>query len=334
MAQVYYDKDADLEVLKGKKIAVIGFGSQGHGQALNLKDSGLDVIIGLRDGSSSVEKAKKFGFEVYPLAEAAKQADFIQMLVPDEFMGDIYQKEIAPNLEAGNTLGFSHGFNIHFKYIEAPKDVNIVMVAPKGPGHMVRQVYTEGGGVPAIFAIEQDATGNARDIAFAYAKGVGATRAGILETTFKEETETDLFGEQNVLCGGTTELVTKGFETLVEAGYQPEIAYFECLHELKLIVDLMYKHGIAGMRYSISNTAEYGDLTVGPKIIDDSVKARMKEALGRIQSGEFAREFVEESKGGYQKMNKLREAGKEHQIEKVGAELRSMMPWLQGEKLV
>jgi len=334
MAKVYYDQDADLGVLKDKTIAVIGFGSQGHGQALNLKDSGFNVIIGLKEGSKSKEKAENFGFKVMSVAEATKAADFIQILVPDEFMADIYKENIEPYLSAGKTLGFSHGFNIHFKYIKPPKDVNVVMVAPKGPGHMVRQVYTEGGGVPDIFAVEQDATGNARDIVFAYAKGIGGTRAGILETTFKEETETDLFGEQNVLCGGTTALVMAGFETLVEAGYQPEIAYFECMHELKLIVDLMYKHGIAGMRYSISNTAEYGDLTVGPKIIDAGTKARMKEALGRIQSGEFAKEFVDDSKAGYTKMNGMREAGKSHQIEKVGAELRGMMSWLNEEKLV
>jgi ketol-acid reductoisomerase len=335
MAKVYYDQDADLGALQGKTIAVIGFGSQGHSQALNLKDSGLNVIIGLRDESSpSWKKAVDFGFKVFKVAEAVKQADFVQILVPDEFMGDIYKNDIKKNLKKGATLGFSHGFNIHFKYIKPSDKVNVVMVAPKGPGHMVRQVYTEGGGVPAIFAINQDATGNARAIAFAYAKGIGATRAGLLETTFKEETETDLFGEQTVLCGGTSALVKAGFETLVEAGYQPEIAYFECLHELKLIVDLMYKHGISGMRYSVSNTAEYGDLTVGPRIINDSVKARMKKALTRIQSGAFAREFIKESKAGKPNMEKMRVAGKEHQIEKVGAQLRDMMPWLKGGKLV
>ncbi len=334
MAKVYYDKDANSDALKGKTIAVIGFGSQGHSQALNMKDSGLNVIIGLRPESASVAKAKKFGFKVMSVADATKSADFIQMLVPDEFMGDIYNKEVAPYLNKGKTLGFSHGFNIHFKYIVPPKDVNVVMVAPKGPGHMVRQVYTEGGGVPAIFAIEQDATGNARDLVFAYAKGIGSTRAGLLQTTFKEETETDLFGEQNVLCGGATALIKAGFETLIEAGYQPEIAYFECCHELKLIVDLIYKHGIAGMRYSISNTAEYGDLTVGPKIIDAATKARMKEALTRIQNGSFAKEFIEESRAGKPNMEKMRASEKKHPLEIVGGQLREMMPWLKGEKLL
>lgn len=333
MAKVYYDNDANLDLLKEKTIAIIGYGSQGHAHALNLKESGINVIIGELEGSDNFKKAKAAGFEVMSAKFAAKNADHIQILLPDEFQAGIYKKEIRSGLKAGKSLGFSHGFNIHFGYIKPPADVDVIMVAPKGPGHMVRQVYTEGGGVPCIFAVHQDASGKARDLAMAYAKGIGGTRAGILETTYKEETETDLFGEQTVLCGGTTALVKAGFEILVEAGYQPEIAYFECLHELKLIVDLMYKHGIAGMRYSISNTAEYGDLTVGPKIINDSVKKRMKKALQRIQSGAFAREWVKESKAGKPNMEKLRAAEKEHQIEKVGSELRDMMPWLKSEKL-
>jgi ketol-acid reductoisomerase len=333
MAKVYYDKDADLNVLKGKTVAIIGYGSQGHAHALNLRDSGVNVVVGLRPGSASAAKAKADGLTVLTTAEAAKKGDVIMMLVPDEFAADIYKEDIEPNLVAGNTLAFAHGFNIHFGYITPPKNINIIMVAPKGPGHMVRNVYKEGAGVPAIFAVEKDASGDARAITFAYAKGIGATRAGLLETTYKEETETDLFGEQTVLCGGTTSLVKAGFETLVEAGYQPEIAYFECLHELKLIVDLMYKHGISGMRYSISNTAEYGDLTVGPKIIDPSVKKRMKEALNRIQKGEFAQEFVDECKAGKPNMEKMRKAEADHQIEKVGAELRDMMTWLKSENL-
>lgn len=333
MAKMYYDNDADLNLLKGKTIAVIGYGSQGHAHALNMKDSGLQVVVGLRANSQFVQPAKAAGFEVLSIADAAAKADLIMMLVPDEFAADIYKADIEKHMTKGKTLAFAHGFNIHFKFIVPPKDVNVIMVAPKGPGHMVRNVYKEGAGVPAIFAVFQDATGNARGVAMAYAKAIGGTRAGVLETTFKEETETDLFGEQTVLCGGTSQLVKYGFETLVEAGYQPEIAYFECLHELKLIVDLMYKHGISGMRYSISNTAEYGDLTVGPKIIDPSVKVRMKEALSRIQKGEFANEFMAESKAGKPNMEKMRAAGKDHQIEKVGAELRSMMTWLKGEKL-
>ncbi len=333
MAKMYYDNDADLNLLKGKTIAVIGYGSQGHAHALNMKDSGLKVVVGLRANSQFVKPATEAGFEVLSITEAAAKADLIMVLVPDEFAAEIYKTDIEKHMTKGKVLAFAHGFNIHFKFVVPPQDVDVIMVAPKGPGHMVRNVYKEGAGVPAIFAVFQDATGNARGIAMAYAKAIGGTRAGILETTFKEETETDLFGEQTVLCGGTSQLVKYGFETLVEAGYQPEIAYFECLHELKLIVDLMYKHGISGMRYSISNTAEYGDLVVGPKIIDPSVKVRMKEALTRIQKGEFANEFMAESKAGKPNMEKMRAAGKVHQIEKVGAELRNMMTWLKGEKL-
>ena len=334
MAKMYYDNDADLNLLKGKTIAVIGYGSQGHAHALNMKDSGLHVVIGLRSNSKFVQPATEAGFEVLSITDAAAKADLVMMLVPDEFAADIYKADIEKHMTKGKVLAFAHGFNVHFKFIVPPSDIDVIMVAPKGPGHMVRNVYKEGAGVPAIFAVSQDASGKARAIAMAYAKAIGGTRAGILETTFKEETETDLFGEQTVLCGGTSQLVKYGFETLVEAGYQPEIAYFECLHELKLIVDLMYKHGISGMRYSISNTAEYGDLAVGPKIIDPSVKVRMKEALTRIQKGEFANEFMAESKAGKPNMERMREEGKKHQIEKVGAELRGMMTWLKGEKLL
>lgn len=328
MAKVYYDKDADLNVLKGKKIAVIGYGSQGHAHALNLQDSGMDVVVGLRDDSSSKQKVLADGAKVLSPADAAKYADIIMMLVPDEFAADIYKKDIAPNLQKGNTLMFAHGFNIHFNAIVPPKDVDVIMVAPKGPGHMVRRVYQEGFGVPCIWAVYQDATDSARDITLAYAKGIGGTRAGVLETTFKEETETDLFGEQTVLCGGTSALVQAGFETLVEAGYQPEIAYFECLHELKLIVDLMYEGGLAKMRDSISNTAEYGDLVVGPRVITKEVKENMKKALGHIQSGKFAKEFIAECKAGKPNMEKMRAEARNSKLEKVGAELRKLMSWL------
>ena len=336
MIQTYYDKDADLGLLKDKTIAIIGYGSQGHAHALNLKDSGLNVIIGLKleIAEQHVKAAKEAGFEVLPTPEAVKKADLIMVLVPDEFAADIYKQDIEPNLQAGNVLAFAHGFNIHFKYIVPPKDVDVIMVAPKGPGHMVRQLYTEGEGVPALFAVYQDASGKARAIAMAYAKAIGGARAGIFETTYKEETETDLFGEQAVLCGGMSALVTAGFETLVEAGYQPAMAYFECLHEMKLLVDLMYKHGLAGMRHSISNTAEYGDFTVGPKIIDAKVKERMKEVLKRIQNGEFAEEFVNECKAGKPNMEKMRAQAREHAIEKVGEELRSKIPFLKGGKLL
>ncbi|MDD5456016.1 MAG: ketol-acid reductoisomerase [Candidatus Margulisbacteria bacterium] len=328
MAKIYYDKDADLNILKGKTIAIIGYGSQGHAHALNHRDSGLNVVVGELKGTPNYEKAVQHKMNIMTAAEAAKKADLIMMLVPDEFAADIYKKEIEPGLTAGKTLAFAHGFNIHFKTIVPSKDVNVIMVAPKGPGHMVRRVYEEGFGVPCIWAVHQDATGNAKDIALAYAKSIGGTRAGILETTYKEETETDLFGEQCVLCGGTTALVQAGFDILVAEGYQPEIAYFECLHELKLIVDLMYEGGIAKMRDSISNTAEYGDYSVGPKIINDGVKKVMKEALKRIQSGEFAKEFLDECKAGKPKMTKYREDMKNSLIEKVGKELRGMMSWI------
>jgi len=329
MAKVYTDKDADLSVFKGKTLAVLGFGSQGHAHALNLKESGCNVIIGLYEGSKSIKVAREKGFEVLASAEAVKRADVIMIALPDTKQAAAYEKDIAPNLTAGKTLLFSHGFAIHFKTIVPPKDVNVILVAPKGPGHIVRRQYTEGKGVPSLIAIYQNPGRNAKKIALAWAKGIGGTRAGVLETTFKEETETDLFGEQTVLCGGASALVQAGFEVLVEAGYSPEMAYFECLHELKLIVDLMNEAGIAGMRFSISETAKWGDVTVGPKIIDASVKKRMKAALKDIQSGKFAKDWVAEYKSGYKKYNALLAAGEKHPIEKTGAKLRALMPWMQ-----
>ena len=328
MAKTYYDKDADLAVLKDKTIAVIGYGAQGHAQAQNLRDSGLKVIVAEVEGSPNYDKAKKDGFSPLNTEEAARDGDIIQMLIPDELQAGVYKKSIEKHMQKRKTIMFSHGFNIHFKQIIPPKDVDIIMVAPKGPGTLVRKMYTDGIGVPALIAVEQNASGKAKETALAYAKGIGATRAGVIETTFKEETETDLFGEQCVLCGGSTSLVKAGFETLVEAGYQPEVAYFECLHELKLIVDLMYLKGIYGMRVAISNTAKYGDLTVGPKIINEKVKGRMKEALKRVQDGSFAKEWIEENKSGRKKFNELLNKDREHLIEKVGANLRKMMPWL------
>ncbi len=327
-AKVYYDKDAKLDVLKGKKIAIIGYGSQGHAQAQNLRDSGIDVIVADLKGTENWEKAKKDGFKPVSAAEATKTGHIIQMLVEDETMPVVYNNEVAPNLKKGDTLLFSHGFNIHFGQIVPPKDVDVIMVAPKGPGHLVRRVYTEGAGVPALIAIYQDASGKAKATALAYARGIGATKVGVLETTFEEETETDLFGEQAVLCGGCTALVQAGFETLVEAGYQPEIAYFECLHELKLIVDLMYEGGMSYMRYSISNTAEYGDYTRGPRVIDDCVKEEMQSILAEIQAGEFAREWILENKAGRPAFNAARRHGTETLLEEVGGELRKMMPWI------
>ncbi|MBI1177068.1 ketol-acid reductoisomerase [bacterium] len=328
-AKVYTDKDADLNVLKKKTLAVLGFGSQGHAHALNLRDSGLKVIIGLYEGSKSKAVAEEKGFKVYPTAEAVKRADVIMVALPDTKQPDCFEKEIKPNLTKGKTLLFSHGFSIHFKTIKPPKEVNVIMVAPKGPGHIVRRQYTEGKGVPALIAIHQNPGKDAKKIALAWAKGIGGTRAGVIETSFEEETETDLFGEQTVLCGGASALVLAGYETLVEAGYQPEMAYFECLHELKLIVDLMNEAGISGMRFSISETAKWGDVTVGPKIIDKSVKQRMKQALKDIQSGKFAKGWVREYKTGYKKYNALLKKGEKHGIEKTGARLRSMMPWMQ-----
>jgi len=329
MAKVYTDKDADLGFFKGKTLAVLGFGSQGHAHALNLKESGAHVIIGLYEGSKSAAVAKDKGFEVYLTAEAVKRADVIFVALPDTKQAAAYEKDIAPNLTKGKTLLFSHGFSIHFKTIVPPKDVDVILVAPKGPGHIVRRQFTEGKGVPALIAVFQNPSKKAKKTALAWAKGVGGTRAGVIETTFKEETETDLFGEQTVLCGGTSALVQAGFEVLVEAGYSPEMAYFECLHELKLIVDLMNEAGISGMRFSISETAKWGDVSVGPKIIDASVKKRMKAALKDIQSGKFAKDWVKEYEGGYKRYNALLAAGEKHPIEKTGAKLRSLMPWMQ-----
>jgi ketol-acid reductoisomerase len=329
MAKVYTDKDADLSVLRGKTLAVLGFGSQGHAHALNLKDSGLKVIIGLYEGSKSKAVAEEKGFQVYPTAEAVRRADVIMVALPDTKQAKVYKQDIAPNLAPGKTLLFSHGFSIHFKTVVPPKNVNVIMVAPKGPGHIVRRQFTEGKGVPSLIAIYQNPTKTAKKIALAWAKGIGGTRAGVIETNFKEETETDLFGEQTVLCGGASALVQAGFEVLVEAGYSPEMAYFECLHELKLIVDLMNEAGISGMRFSISETAKWGDVTVGPKIIDASVKKRMKAALKDIQTGKFAKEWVKEYETGYKKYNALLKKGENHPIEKTGAKLRALMPWMQ-----
>ena len=333
MAKIYTDKDADLGVLKGKTCAVLGFGSQGHAHALNLKDSGVKVIIGLYPGSKSRAVAKDKGFEVFDTAEAVKRADVIFVGLPDTKQAAAFEKDIRPNLTKGKTLLFSHGFSIHFKTLVPPKDVDVIMVAPKGPGHIVRRQFTEGKGVPALIAIYQNPSRQAKKVALAWAKGIGGTRGGVLETTFKEETETDLFGEQTVLCGGASALVQAGFEVLTEAGYSPEMAYFECLHELKLIVDLMNESGIAGMRFSISETAKWGDVLVGPKIIDASVKKRMKVALKNIQSGKFAKEWVAEYKGGYKKYNALLKKGEQHPIEKTGAKLRALMPWIQKKNL-
>jgi ketol-acid reductoisomerase len=328
-AKVYTDKDADLSVLKNKTLAVLGFGSQGHAHALNLKESGLHVIIGLYDTSKSIAVARERGFEVYNTAEAVRRADVIFVALPDTKQPAAYEKDIEPNLTKGKTLLFSHGFSIHFKTIVPPKNVDVILVAPKGPGHIVRRQFTEGKGVPALIAVYQNPSRNARKVALAWAKGIGGTRAGVIETSFQEETETDLFGEQTVLCGGASALVQAGFEVLVEAGYQPEMAYFECLHELKLIVDLMNEAGISGMRFSISETAKWGDVSVGPKIIDASVKKRMKTALKEIQSGKFAKGWVNEYKGGYKKYNALLKKGENHPIEKTGARLRGLMPWMQ-----
>jgi len=332
VATILYEHDANPDALKGKTIAVFGYGSQGHAQAQNLRDSGYSVIIGLDPSRGSATQAKADGFTVLSPAEAAKKADWIQILTPDETQGDFYEKDIKPGLTKGKVLGFSHGFSIHFKAIVPPPDVDVVMIAPKSPGHLVRRVYTEGRGVPALIAIHQDASGKAHELGLCYAYGIGSTRAGVLQTTFKEETESDLFGEQVVLCGGLTSLMKKGFETLVEAGYQPEIAYFECIHEMKLIVDLIYEGGLARMRYSISNTAEYGDLTRGPRVVTDEARATMKKILAEIQSGEFAREWINENKTGCKKFNALRESEKKLQVEDVGANLRGMMSWIKKDK--
>jgi ketol-acid reductoisomerase len=327
-ANVYYSDDADPSLLQGKTVAIIGYGSQGHGHALNLKDSGVDVIVGLREGSSSIAKAEAQGLKVLPIAEAAAAADVVMLLAPDTEQKAIYDEHIAANLSEGNALAFAHGFNVRYGRIAAPAGVDVIMIAPKGPGHLVRRTYTEGGGVPTLIAVEQDATGQAKDLALAYADAIGGTRAGVIETTFPEETETDLFGEQVVLCGGLTALVQAGFETLTAAGYAPEMAYFECLHEVKLIVDLMYEEGIAGMRYSISDTAEFGDLTRGPRIVTDETRAEMRRILDEIQDGRFADEWIKESEAGRPNYKRLQQEGKDHPVELVGSRLRAMMPWI------
>jgi ketol-acid reductoisomerase len=328
MANIYYDSDANLEHLAGKTIAVIGFGSQGHAHALNAKESGCDVVVGLRRGSASWEEAERAGLKVMEVADAAKAGELVMILLPDEVQGRVYAEQIAPNLEAGNAVLFAHGFNIHFGQIQPAAELDVFMIAPKGPGHLVRRTYTEGGGVPCLMAIHQDATGSAKQRALAYAKAIGGARAGVLETTFKEETETDLFGEQAVLCGGVTALMQAGFETLVEAGYQPEIAYFECLHEMKLIVDLIYEGGLERMRYSISNTAEYGDYVTGPRIVTEETRAEMKRILNEIRSGKFAREFLLENQVGQPTLKAGRRVTEASQVAEVGARLRKMMPFI------
>jgi ketol-acid reductoisomerase len=332
--QVYYDKDADLSIIQGMKVAIVGYGSQGHAHANNLKDSGVDVTVALRAGSASARKAEGAGLKVQGIEDAVKGADLVMILAPDEHQAALYQDQVGPNLKQGAVLAFAHGFNIHFEQIEPRSDLDVIMVAPKGPGHLVRSTYTQGGGVPSLIAVYQDASGRARDIALSYASANGGGRAGIIETSFKDETETDLFGEQAVLCGGATALVQAGFETLVEAGYPPEMAYFECLHELKLIVDLMYEGGIADMRYSISNTAEYGDITRGPRVVTEQTKAEMKKILTEIQTGKFAREFILENRAGAATLKASRRIAREHPIEVVGSRLRDMMPWIKANKMV
>ncbi|HFD92241.1 MAG TPA: ketol-acid reductoisomerase [Gammaproteobacteria bacterium] len=331
---IYYDKDADLSLIQGMKVAIIGYGSQGHAHANNLKDSGVEVVVGLRSGSASAAKAENAGLTVQPVVDAVQGADLVMILVPDEHQARLYRDTIEPNIKEGATLAFAHGFNIHYGQIEPRADLDVIMVAPKGPGHLVRSTYTQGGGVPSLIAIYQDASGRAKATALSYASANGGGRAGVIETTFQEETETDLFGEQAVLCGGATALVQAGFDTLVEAGYAPEMAYFECLHELKLIVDLMYEGGIANMRYSISNTAEYGDLTRGPRVITEETRAEMRRILEEIRNGEFAREFILENQSGAATLKAKRRIGREHPIEQVGARLREMMPWIKANKIV
>ena len=331
---IYYDKDADLSVIKSKKVAVIGYGSQGHAHSNNLSDSGVEVCVGLRPDSASAAKAGAAGLTVKGIEEAVAWADVVMVLAPDEHQAALYRTQVGPNIRNGAALAFAHGFNIHFRQIEPRSDLDVIMIAPKGPGHLVRSTYLEGGGVPSLIAIHQDASGQARDIALAYASANGGGRAGVIETSFREETETDLFGEQTVLCGGITALIQAGFETLVDAGYAPEMAYFECLHETKLIVDLIYEGGIANMRYSISNTAEYGDFTRGPRVIGPESRKVMKEILQDIQTGDFAREFIMENQTGAPKMKAMRRISKEHQIEQVGERLRAMMPWIRENKLV
>ena len=333
MAKMFYEKDTNLDLLKGKKVAIIGYGSQGHAHALNLYESGVNVVVGLYEGSKSWDKVKEAGLEVETVSNAVKGADVVMMLVPDEKQAKLYREEVAPYLEEGNALAFAHGFNIHYGQIVPPSNVDVFMVAPKGPGHMVRRTYTEGSGVPCLIAVQQDYTGHAKELALAYSNGIGGARAGVLETTFKDETETDLFGEQAVLCGGCTALIKAGFETLVEAGYAPENAYFECLHEMKLIVDLMYQGGMAAMRYSISDTAEYGDYVTGSRIVTEETKKEMKKVLTEIQDGTFARNWLMENQVGRPKFNAMRRIESEHPIEKVGKELREMMSWIDTKKL-
>src|SRR3954464_9320512 len=328
---MYYDDDADLTLLDGKTVAIIGFGSQGHAHAQNLKDSGVDVVVGLREDSGSVAQAKEAGLEVLGVADAASRGDIVMMLVPDEKHRDVYEGEVRDGIAEGNALFFGHGFSILYGEVEPPPGVDVALVAPKGPGHLVRRQYTEGSGVPGLVAVHQDATGNAKDLALAYAKGIGCTRGGVFDTTFKEETETDLFGEQAVLCGGMSELIQAGFETLVDAGYDPQMAYFECLHEVKLIVDLMYEKGLQGMRYSISNTAEYGDYTRGKRVVDDHTRAAMRKILDEIQSGDFAREWIAENRAGQENFKRMREEQSKTQVESTGKELRSHMDWIKTE---
>jgi len=331
---IYYEKDADLSIIRGIKVAIIGYGSQGHAHANNLKDSGVNVVVGLRSGSDSARKAESAGLTVKSIPDAVASADLIMILAPDEHQSAIYHEQILPTLRQGSTIAFAHGFNIHFGRIEPRADLDVIMIAPKGPGHLVRSTYVQGGGVPSLIAIHQNASGRAREVALSYAAANGGCRAGVIETTFREETETDLFGEQVVLCGGLTALAQAGFETLTNAGYAPEMAYFECLHELKLIVDLMYEGGIANMRYSISNTAEYGDFTRGPRIITEETRAEMRRILTEIQTGQFAREFILENQASAPNLKAMRRIGREHPIEQVGEKLRSMMPWIKANRLV
>jgi len=332
--KILYDKDADLSIIRGKKVTIVGYGSQGHAHAQNLKDSGVQVTVGLREGSASVAKAKNAGLTVMNVPEAVKGADVVMIVAPDEQHKKIYQESVEPNLKQGATLAVAHGFSVHFGFIQPRPDLDVIMIAPKGPGHLVRSTFTQGGGVPCLIAVKQDASGKARDVALSYASAIGGGRAGIIETTFKDECETDLFGEQAVLCGGATHLVQAGFETLVEAGYPPEMAYFECLHELKLIVDLMYEGGIANMRYSISNTAEYGDYTRGPRIVNEQTKAEMRKILKEIQSGQFAKEWMAENETGGKRFPEMRAQAAKHPIEEVGAKLREMMPWIKANRIV
>jgi ketol-acid reductoisomerase len=328
---MYYDDDADLSLLDGKTVAIIGYGSQGHAHALNLKESGVDVVVGLREGSASAAKAAEHGLEVLDVADAASRGELVMMLVPDELHREVYEGQVKDGIAEGNMLLFGHGFSIHYGEVQPPAGVDVALIAPKGPGHLVRRQYLEGSGVPGLIAVEQDASGNAQALALAYAKGIGCTRGGVIETSFKDETETDLFGEQAVLCGGASELVQAGFETLVEAGYDPQMAYFECLHELKLIVDLMYEKGLAGMRYSISNTAEYGDYTRGKRVITDDTRANMKQILAEIQNGDFAREWIAENRAGQENFKRMRGEQAASQVETTGKELRSMMAWIDTE---